>query len=194
MFSMAHLILAGKILLISTTGYVLYKLLNRLIEALRTKNIVDEQAFIIFRLLSRWLLIIISLLLIFQQFGIDASRIFTALSAVFVIMAVGFVAVWSVLSNILCSFLLLIFPPFRFGDEIEIREADKDVGIKGKVIALSLFFTTLENNDEPENGKLLIKIPNTMFFQRVIACHEGKNTQQLKLKPLQRNHGEQTDT
>ena len=58
-------------------------------------------------------------LLILQQIGVSMNSVWAVLSAVVAMIAIGFVAVWSVLSNLLCTVMLLIFQPFRVGDEIE---------------------------------------------------------------------------
>ena len=162
-------------------AYALYKLLHRMIARLRDKNILTAQTAFVFLTLLRWAIVILAALVMLQVLGVDTSHVLAALSAILVLVAVGFVAVWSVTSNILCSFLLLLTPPFRFGDEIEIRDPGSETGIKGKVSGLNLFFTTLRQ-EEDAGGKIkLIRVPNSMFFQRVIICHEGKDTQALKL-------------
>lgn len=183
---MNNILLIVKLVLIIVSGYILYKAFGRLLDRIQDNNHVDEQVYIIVKSMGKWFLVVFSLLLVFHQFGIEAGQILTALSAVLVLLAVGFVAAWSVLSNILCGMLLLIFSPFRFGDEIEIREADKEAGFKGKLIGLSLFFTTLEYMADNGQGIRRIKIPNIMFFQRITICHEGKNTASLKLKKVVR--------
>ncbi len=75
------------------------------------------------------------------------------------IMGIGFVAVWSTLSSVLCAALILAQRPFRLGDELEFLPE----GIKGRVTDLNLFFTTLEEPD----GRL-VQIPNNQFFQRIV--------------------------
>lgn len=161
-------------------GYILYKLLHRVIVRLRQKEILTTQTSFVFLTLLKWTIVILIILAALQVLGIDTSHVLAALSAILVLVAVGFVAVWSVTSNILCSFLLLLIPPFRFGDEIEIRDPGSEKGIKGKVSGMNLFFTTLQQGGAADGSKL-VRIPNSMFFQRVIICHEGKDTQALHL-------------
>lgn len=162
-------------------GYVLYKLLNRMIVRLQEKNILTRQASFVLLTLLKWAIVILVVLVALQIVGIDTTHVLTALSAILVLVAVGFVAVWSVTSNILCSFLLLLIPPFRFGDEIEIRDPSSENGIKGEVSGMNLFFTTLRLQDEAGDDVKFIRVPNSMFFQRVIICHVGKDTRALHL-------------
>lgn len=179
--NMTYPVIILELIITVAVGYVLYKLLHRMIVRLREKEILTTQTSFVFLTLLKWAIVILVILVALQVLGIDTSHVFAALSAILVLVAVGFVAVWSVTSNILCSFLLLLIPPFRFGDEIEIRDPSSETGIKGKVTGLNLFYTTLlQANGTAEDYKL-IRVPNSMFFQRVIICHEGKDTQALHL-------------
>lgn len=179
--NMTYPIIILELIIVVAAGYVLYKLLNGMIVRLKNKNILTTQTSFVFLTLLKWIIVILVLLVALQILGIDTSHVLAALSAILVLVAVGFVAVWSVTSNILCSFLLLLIPPFRFGDEIEIRDPSSETGIKGKVTGLNLFFTSLQQVDGTTEDVKLIRVPNSMFFQRVIICHEGKNTQALHL-------------
>jgi len=80
------------------------------------------------------------------------------------LVAIGFVAVWSILSNALCALMLMLTRPFDVGDTIEIVPD----GIKGKVVNFSLLFTTLR-----ETEARVIQVPNNTFFQKAIRCEEG---------------------
>lgn len=179
--NMTYPVIILELIITVAVGYVLYKLLNRMIVRLRGKDILTTQTSFVFLTLLKWIIVILVLLVALQVLGIDTSHVLAALSAILVLVAVGFVAVWSIISNILCSFLLLLIPPFRFGDEIEIRDPGSETGIKGKVTGLNLFFTTLQHAGGTTEDNRLIRIPNSMFFQRVIICHEGKETQALHL-------------
>lgn len=92
-----------------------------------------------------------------HYFAID---IYALIGGLIALIGVGFVAVWSTLSNALCSLLLISSRPFEVGDEIELPPDP----IRGRVIDLSLFFTTLEAPD----GRL-VQLPNNLFFQRVVV-------------------------
>lgn len=90
--------------------------------------------------------------------------LFTVLAGAFALIATGFVALWSSLSNILCTVLILVTRPFRIGDEISFPPDP----IEGQVIDLSFFFTTLKMKD----GRL-VNVPNTTFFQRMMVRREA---------------------
>lgn len=98
-----------------------------------------------------------------HYFSVD---FFAALGGLLALIGIGFVAVWSTLSNVLCTLLLLTVRPFRVGDELELVPDP----LRGRVVDLNLFFTTLQ----AEDGRL-IQLPNNMFFQRAVLRrrHEG---------------------
>jgi small-conductance mechanosensitive channel len=89
--------------------------------------------------------------------------LFTILAGAFALVATAFVALWSSLSNILCTLLILVTRPFRIGDEISFPPEP----IEGQVIDLSFFFTTLRTRD----GRF-VNVPNTTFFQRIMVRRE----------------------
>ncbi len=96
--------------------------------------------------------------------------LFTIIAGTFALVATAFVALWSTLSNILCTILILITRPFRIGDEIAFPPDE----LEGRVIDLSFFFTTLETRD----GRFM-NVPNTTFFQRIMVRRETKGGKEL---------------
>lgn len=100
--------------------------------------------------------------LIGHFFAVD---VLTVLGGLLGLVAIGFVAVWSTLSNVLCTFLLLLTRPFRIGDEVELVPDP----IRGEVVDLTFFFTTLKDAE----GRYF-RIPNNLFFQRIIRRTPGR--------------------
>lgn len=105
--------------------------------------------------------LLVASVLVGHFFNVD---FFAALGGLLALIGIGFVAVWSTLSNVLCTLLLLTVKPFRIGDEVELPPDP----LKGRVVDLDLFFTTLEAAD----GRLL-QIPNNLFFQRPVIRRLG---------------------
>lgn len=169
-----------EITLIVVAGFFANYFVQRALLRFQDKGTINEAVFIPLRGLAKWFIIFLVVLVILRQLGVSLIVILTSVSGILMLVAIGFVAVWSVLSNVSCSFLLLVFPPFKFGDTIEIKDPDKDLGMKGKVIGLNLFYTTLATVDNDDN-ETLIRVPNNLFFQRVIICHSGENTEKLRV-------------
>lgn len=154
---------------IVVVGLVLYLITNRILKLAVARETLSDPVAAVFRVGIRWAVFCVTLLMVLQQFGI-LQNAWTALLTVMAMVAVGFVAVWSVLSNSLCTLLILIYRPYRVGDHVEIP-ADK---LGGKVIDLNLIFTTLRE----ENGSL-IQVPNNTFFQKPFRRISGEPTIEL---------------
>ncbi|MDD5261935.1 MAG: mechanosensitive ion channel [Methylacidiphilales bacterium] len=121
------------------------------------------------RLALRPLLILARVAVLTLFLAILLNRLFeldfvVVLSSVLALIGVAFVAFWSVLSSVTCTFLLILFRPFKMGDHVEI----KGEGAEGEVCDLNLLFTTLRAADDR-----LIQVPNNLFFQKVIVRRKG---------------------
>lgn len=165
-------------------GAVLYSLIIRAIGKLAGKGLISYQLHTTLTRITRWLIAIVVLLLVLGLFGVSVTSFWAALSGVLVLVALGFVAVWSVLSNVLCSVLLVIFAPFRIGDEVEVMDTGSTLTLRGKVVDINMFFTTLESPsseavDEQVRG-MVVRVPNNLFFQKYLRCWPGEQTSSLK--------------
>ena len=132
------------------------------------KRLSEAMAFSLRRLL-RWTAIVVGAVVLLEWFGILINA-WALLSTVLALVAIGFVAVWSILSNVLCSLLLLLARPFRVGDTVELPSQ----GLGGKVVDFTLLFTIMQD----ESGDL-IQIPNNMFFQTPVRRRLGEATRGL---------------
>ena len=61
-----------------------------------------------------------------------------------------------------------------FGDYVEVLESAEKPGVKGRVVAINMLYTTLEDISEGNAGALL-QIPNSLFFQKIIRRWRGAN-------------------
>ncbi len=112
-----------------------------------------------------FLVVIAGVLLILHELRIPVAPLWTMVSAVLAMVAIGFVAVWSILSNTLCSLMLLIFQPFKAGSTIELVGTE----VRGRVVNFNLMYTTLRTDDGDA-----IEVPNNAFFQQPIRHREGR--------------------
>ena len=177
----SYLAIALRIAIIVAGCFFANHILQKILHRLNTRESLPASLYFALSGIIKWIFVVLAIFLVFHQLGVPLSRILTSLSAILVFFAIGFVAAWSILSNILSSLILLIFPPFRFGDTIEIRDPDKEKGFMGKVIGLNIFYTTLQNSADDGNNSTLVRIPNNMFFQKIIICHEGTATKKLEI-------------
>jgi small-conductance mechanosensitive channel len=130
------------------------------------------------RRLIGWTIFSVATLFILGALGLNLGGLWGVLSTVLAMVAIGFVAVWSVLSNTLCTLIILVFRPFSIGDEIEFPGDP----IKGNVKDLNFIFTTLSCED----GSLL-QIPNNLFFQKIIRRRPSGSTVSLTNKLKERS-------
>ncbi len=171
-------LMAIKIVLIVGFCLLAYLLIKRGLKILSQRTTVGEPLRFMILGFARWILIILAIILILQQLGVGVTGLWAALLTIAGMVAIGFIAVWSVLSNILCSIFMLIFRPFQIGDEIEIIEATGGSGLRGKVVNLNILWTFIKEKDS--NGdELLVQVPNNVFFQKTFRRREGTVTESL---------------
>ncbi len=114
------------------------------------------------RLIGRWTrggIFLLAILTIIAIAGWKVDSIFTFVTTLLAMVAIGFVAVWSILSNFLVTMVLLVWKPFNVGEEVEILPE----AISGQVVDINFMYTTLRSED----GKMTA-VPNSMFVQKLI--------------------------
>lgn len=171
-------------LVILVAGFGLLFLIRRSTRYLEAKAILSSPFVVLLATVSRWIVYTGMVLLILQQVGISLNNVWTVISAIVAMVAIGFVAVWSVLSNLLCTLMLLIFQPFSIGDEIEVVEPGTTTGLRGKVRNINLLYTTLQATDAGDTSNptdpFSIQVPNNQFFQKIIKRRDGMRTVSLE--------------
>ncbi len=118
--------------------------------------------------LVRWLIIGGAILLILERLGVSATVLWTAFSGFAAVGAVAFFAAWSVLSNFFCAILIFTVRPYRLGDYIEVMDAMDKPGAKGRVVDINMLYTTLEDFTADQAHRIVLQIPNTHIFQKVV--------------------------
>lgn len=166
------------ILLIVLAAALIFRIVPRILNHLETKRMISTTFAILGNSIARWGFSAAAAILIIQQLGFEISSLWTVISAVMAMIAIGFVAVWSVMSNLLCTLMLIVLAPFRIGDDIELVDPAMTSGVAGKVRNINLMFTALrelESGDQRAN----IYIPNNLFFQKIIRCRKGNQSYDL---------------
>ena len=120
----------------------------------------------------RWLVISAVATIALLALGIDLEGLWSTLVAALSLIAIGFVAMWSILSHMLASLLLVLFRPFGVGDRVDLIGED---GVTGDVTDLNPVYTTLQTDD---GGTL--QVPNNLFFQKPVKRH----ARATKIPPL----------
>ncbi len=89
--------------------------------------------------------------------GFDPEKLWVFVTGFLGLVAIGFFAVWSLLSNIVAGFFLFLSDPFKISDEIEVPEVD----VGGKVLDIRPLFVILE-----EASGHVVYVPNNVLFQK----------------------------
>lgn len=90
--------------------------------------------------------------------GVNFSNLWVYLSGFLTIVAVGFFAVWSILSNIVAGLLIYLLNPFKIGSVVKLQDPLLEATVKN----INVIFTELED----EEG--IFSIPNSHFFQKPV--------------------------
>jgi small-conductance mechanosensitive channel len=91
--------------------------------------------------------------------GVHLSGLYVFVTSFFAMVAIGFFAVWSVLSNITSSVLIFFLFPYKIGDHIQVVGDD----ITGRITDITLFHLIVESDDRG-----IVTIPNNVVIQKSI--------------------------
>ncbi|MDF1609668.1 mechanosensitive ion channel [Hoeflea sp. YIM 152468] len=126
-------------ILILIVGWTVSRLLGRWVRSLLTRTRrVDPTVVGFFSIFVRYAVLVVVLVMVLGQFGVQTASIITALGAAG--LAIG-LALQGTLQNIAAGIMLLVLRPFRVGEYID---AD---GISGTVEEIGLFATELKTLD-----------------------------------------------
>ena len=150
-------------------------LLRRLVSRISYRYQLPRELLVPLNGILRWTFVASALLLVLERLGVSATVLWTALSGFVAVAAVAFFAMWSVLSNLLCAILIFTVGPFRLGDVVELVDTVDKPGVKGRVIAINLLYTTLIEVAEAGTDSAVVQVPNSLFFQRSVRRWRGSD-------------------
>jgi small-conductance mechanosensitive channel len=156
-------IISVAIILILTL--IVYSLVSGTVKTLLHKRQLALPVINILIKFIRWIIMGVGGFIILAQLGI-LDNVWTALLGVLAAVSIGFVAGWSIISNMFCFLLILIYKPYKIGDIIDIPVDT----VTGRAIDLNLMYTVLE--DEKSR---LINIPNNSFFTKAVVVTNGES-------------------
>lgn len=145
-------------------GMLVNMIVGRGLRLLAARSSLTASDVIPARNILRWLVRILTGILVLGVFGFELGGLWAMISTVLAMVAIGFVAVWSLLSNTSATVMLVMLRPFRVGDDIELPSES----VRGRVIDLNFFFTTLIDHTGAE-----WRVPNNLFFQKVVKRTAG---------------------
>ena len=128
---------------------------------------VDDTLRPFFSNFARYVVLIITVLAVLSQFGIETTSLIAVLGAAS--LAIG-LALQGTLSNVAAGVMLLIFRPFKVGDFVE------TAGIAGTVKSISLLVTELAT---PDNVQILA--PNNQVWGTIVKNFSHHATRRVDL-------------
>ncbi|MBJ6984439.1 mechanosensitive ion channel family protein [Luteimonas sp. MC1750] len=159
----------GQVLLIVLVAWLLRVIARRLGDRLWARYDAPPELVVGSRRVITFLISAAALLLVLQRLGVSGTVLWTAFTGFAAVAAVAFFAAWSVLSNVFCTMLILATRPFRLHDHIEILEGGDKPGLGGRVTDINLVYTTLQEVDDAgEPRGSVLRVPNSLFFQRSV--------------------------
>ena len=149
-------------------AWLLRRSVGKLFDKIVAHHKVPVDVAVPMKTIGGWVIIVTAGMLVLERLGVSGQVLWTAITGFAAVAAVAFFAAWSVLSNIFCAFLIFSTQPFRVGDELEILDASDKVGMHGRVLAIHLLYTVLEEMGRADGRVTLIQVPNSAFFQKTI--------------------------
>lgn len=115
--------------------------------------------------LSYLIIYFLALTVLLIIWGVNLKDFVVFISSILAVLGVGFVAQWSILSNLTASVILFFSHPLRLGDRI--RVLDKDFDWTGEIEDISAFYLFMKTDD----GRR-ITIPTNLVIQKGIEILE----------------------
>ena len=152
---------------ILVAGWMLATWAKRGLEAALAHLPIDPTLKPLIASLTRYLILIVTFLLVVEQFGIQTTSLIAVLGAAG--LAVG-LALQGTLSNVASGVMLLVIRPFRVGQFVEIAK-----GQQGTVREIGLFTSILINRDN-----VYVSIPNSEIFTATITNFTRERLRRVK--------------
>jgi len=148
-------------------GLLIQKLLQKTIDRYVRKYRIAHRRNLAMHKTKSVFIYICMLIGIVLLWGVALESVWVSVAGLIGLIAIGFVAVWSILSNVVAGMLLFFNQTLRIEDQIELLPD----GIGGKVLDVNSFFVILVDD---EGNKL--HVPNNFFFQRYVKHSEKRET------------------
>jgi small-conductance mechanosensitive channel len=146
------------ILAFATIGGQAINRLSRLLSKMQPRFNFSPRTVVFFTRSLNSVMWICAFLLILEVWGFGVTGLWSILINAIAVIGVGFLAVWTIVSNITASLFITIWRPFHLDETVELLPEN----VKGQVVDRNLIFTALR-----ENEGAIIQIPNNLFFQKI---------------------------
>ncbi len=142
--------------IVVVTFAILFALKTAILRFIKVRQMHRLRGRFVYRTARTFTLIFATFLLVYV-WGFDPEKLWLLVTGFVGLVAIGFFAVWSLLSNIIAGLFLFLSDPFKINDEIELPE----ISLGGKVRDIRPLFVMLE-----EDGGHVTFVPNNVCFQK----------------------------
>lgn len=156
-------------IIILVVGWLLATWAKRGLEAGLARVPMDLTLKPLIASMTRYIILVLTLLLVVQQFGVQTTSLIAVLGAAG--LAIG-LALQGTLSNVASGVMLLVLRPFRVGQFVEIAG-----GRQGTVQEIGLFTTMLITRDG-----VYISIPNSEIFGAVVVNYTRERVRRVSFE------------
>lgn len=163
-----YLVNIGSALVVLVIGLILAGYLQRWTRSsLSRVGRVDETLALFISRVVRYGVLILVLVTVLAQFGVQTTSMLAALGAAG--LAIG-LALQGTLANIAAGIMILLLRPFNVGEYIDAG------GVSGTVVEISLFATLLNTSDG-----VYVSAPNSQLWNSVITNYSRNPTRRIEL-------------
>ncbi len=148
----------GITVFIMILAIVLYKVMGHAIARHTFRRSVGKRTEVLTRKALAWITALVAALIIVLLWGGSLENFWISLTSIIAVVAIGFFAVWSILSNVVAGVILLVSRHINVEDQVELMPD----GVKGRIKDISLMFVTLESGGDK------IQVPNNLMLQRMV--------------------------
>ena len=153
----------GMLLIFLSLRFIVGKIISR---ASNRFSYQEARANVIRKVANSMTFVIICLILL-GIWGVERKELTLFISSTLTVLAIGFFAQWSILSNITSSIIIFFNHPIMIGDTITIL--DKDFPVEGNIVDIGAFFITIKST----SGEY-VSTPSSVFMQKMIKRDSHK--------------------
>lgn len=146
-------------------GIVLERILIVSISRYGKKRGLSKSRIHLIKLVIRWAIIIIVIVVVASIFGVGIGNLWATLAGLLAMVIVGFFAIWSILSNLLLTIIILLIRPFNIGDRVTILPEN----LSGEATDINLMYSILKKDD----GEMMT-VPNITFLTKFVSVAPQK--------------------
>lgn len=153
--------------LIILGGYIIVFAVNRILLRWLTGiemrlRLPYETVLLVSRVLTGVLWLFIGLVVL-STWGVGVTGMWAFIVSAATAIGVGFLATWTMVSNVTANLFLAFWHPFRLGQDLELLPE----GMKGRVVERNMMFTVLREKES------VLYVPNNLFFQKVYRVNQA---------------------